>query len=549
MLPRCSCVLVVLLLCIPVFGQVSGQGVSDGRWVDVSDAAVRGGQAQETVSASVPTDAPALEPKLQNELGRAREALRANKPDEALSRLTAVSKAAPNDAETNYLFGIYAAETNDWDRAKGYWEKALSVEPDHAGALLSMSAALIREKRVSEARGYLKRALAVEPTFWRTHAVLADACLREGLLYEAIEEGERALELGHGEAAIVQPVIMAARESHGDWEQALRLFDVYLQGHRADATGSKRLENQGDPASPGDATSGKAEGLPPEDPILATSLFLPSSWFPADIDEKVPAVDAGVACDVNRVVERAGRRIVEFVASVDKFTATEKVVHESFNQWGAGSRPVGFSFDYLVSIEEIRRGFLSVEEYRGPGVAPSKFPDGIATIGLPALVLIFHPYNVGNFQVSCEGLAHPNGKAAWQLYFRQRSDKPNTIRAYRIGENGPSYPVGLKGRAWIAADSYQVLRLETNLIAPLPEIRLAGEYTSVEYGPVHFRSGENLWLPRTAEVYYNWRGHRTHRRHSFSNYLLFSVEDKQKISAPKEGVASTAPAGSAIPNP
>jgi hypothetical protein len=42
-----------------------------------------------------------------------------------------------------------------------------------------------------------------------------------------------------------------------------------------------------------------------------------------------------------------------------------------------------------------------------------------------------------------------------------------------------------------------------------------------------------MWLPQSAEVFADWRGRRFHRRHSFSKYLLFSVDEKQKISAPK----------------
>jgi hypothetical protein len=34
-------------------------------------------------------------------------------------------------------------------------------------------------------------------------------------------------------------------------------------------------------------------------------------------------------------------------------------------------------------------------------------------------------------------------------------------------------------------------------------------------------------------LYYDWKGRRSHRRHGFSNYLLFSVGDKQRISVPK----------------
>jgi hypothetical protein len=48
-----------------------------------------------------------------------------------------------------------------------------------------------------------------------------------------------------------------------------------------------------------------------------------------------------------------------------------------------------------------------------------------------------------------------------------------------------------------------------------------------------------MWLPQSADVYYDWKGRRIHRRHSFSNYLLFAVDDKQKISVPKVDETST----------
>jgi hypothetical protein len=100
--------------------------------------------------------------------------------------------------------------------------------------------------------------------------------------------------------------------------------------------------------------------------------------------------------------------------------------------------------------------------------------------------------------------------------------------------DGPSYPVALRGRAWILADSFQVARLETDLVAPVPQIKLFADHTAIEYGPVRFKNRNvEMWLPQIAEVYYDWRGHRCHRRHSFSNYLLFSVDEKQRISEPK----------------
>ncbi len=188
----------------------------------------------------------------------------------------------------------------------------------------------------------------------------------------------------------------------------------------------------------------------------------------------------------------------------------------------------------MVSIQEVQHGYLNVEEYRNSGGSPAEFPDGVATNGLPALVLIFHPYNAKNFEMTCEGLARWNGGLAWQVHFKQRTDKPNTIKRYRIGADGPSYPVALKGRAWISADNYQIVRLETDLVSPVPEIRLVADHSDIEYGPVKFnKSDVQMWLPQSAEVYYDWKGRRIHRRHSFSHYMLFAVDDKQKITVPK----------------
>ena len=219
---------------------------------------------------------------------------------------------------------------------------------------------------------------------------------------------------------------------------------------------------------------------------------------------------------------------------VDRFTATESLTHESINKHGIASAREKRKFDYVVSIQEVLHGHLGVTEYRNGGGAQTQFPSGIVTYGLPALVLIFHPYYAPNYEMTCEGLARSGGRFAWQVHFRQRPDKPNELKTYQFGINGPSYPVGLKGRAWISADSYRLVRMETDLIAPMPEIQLLAEHTEIEYCPVKFRESHvNLWLPKCAEVYLAWRGRRIHRRHSFDNYMLFRVDDRQRITAPK----------------
>jgi len=489
---------------------------------------------------------PILAPKAKRELNKALEAMRAGKLRSALSHLDRVYRLAPANPDVNYFLGIYFEETNEFAKAKDYLEKALSLDPKQARALLSLGIILLQKNSPAEALPYLKRAIEAEPTSWRAHALLAEAYLQAGSVDESFLHAERALELGHGQAATVQPLLASAWAKRGYADRAIKILQTYLQGHNSDAAAVKQLED----LQIGSQQKADSQVLPSsmQSPSTkpfgfeAVASFVPSTWLPPDIDEAIPPVVSGQACALDKVVRKAGERVREFIRNVDRFTATETITHETINRWGFASSPVKFKFNYLVAIEEIKPGFLDVEEFRSRPYSGDGFPDGIVDRGLAAQLLIFHPYYMDEFDMTCEGLAHWHDRPVWQVYFRQRNDRPNTTKSYRIGENGPSYPAALKGRAWIAADTFQIVRLEMNLAAPLPEIRLVADHTVVEYGPVNFRQRTTeLWLPQTADFYYDWRGHRGHRIHRFTNYLLFSVDERQSISAPKMEDKAPAP--------
>jgi Flp pilus assembly protein TadD len=479
-----------------------------------------------------------LAPKVQKELGKALEALRMNKPEQARSHLEAAYSRAPNHPAVNYLYGVYCLQMKDQEKAKSYWAKALEFDPKHVFALLALSEALTREQKLTEAETYVKRAVEADPNSWRAHAILADLLLKEHLPEKAVPEASHALELGHGQAAIVHLLLARALAEGGNKERAVRVLEEYVHDHPNDVAAAKQLESLRAPdvliipakeAAP-------AEVKPSTTTEPAISLPLPSNWLPPDVDEKMPPVESGVACPLDEVVQKTGERVEEFIKNVDRFAASEFLKHESINKWGFAEFPETRKFDYEVSIEQYRPGYFDVIEYRGNKYSPAQFPDGIETRGLPSMVLIFHPSSAGNFAMTCEGLGQWNGTPAWQVHFRQRPDKPNTVRAYKIGENGPSYPVALRGRAWIAADSYQIVRMETDLVSTLPEIRLFVDHTVVEYGPVRFKNRDvEMWLPQSAELYCDWKGKRLHRRHSFSDFMLFSVDEKQRISEPTNG--------------
>lgn len=478
----------------------------------------------------------ALNPKAQKEVGKALDALHKNKTADAYTHLQAAQKHAPNDAEVEYLLGVYATQVNDVSQARAHWKKALELNPNHLSALLEAAQAALDQHNAGDALSYVNRALVVEPSSWRAHAIFAEAIYLQGNRDEAIKQAERALDLGHQNAAAVEPFLAGLVAESGDTGRAKQILEEFLKDNPSNAAAAKQLEQLNHP----EVASSAAPLSSPVASTLATmnaaTLELPvrSNWLPPDVDERVPAVDATPSCNLDEVLHKAGDQVVALVHNVERFSATEWVVDESISKWGVASPWDKRKFDYIVSIQQIRPGILSVDEFRSAGGGPADFPDGFITNGLPALVMIFHPFYVGNYEMTCEGLAHRSSGPAWQVHFRQRPDKSMSIKAFRLGMHGTSYPAALKGRAWISAENYQILRLETDLVQRAPEIHLNAEHTAIEYGSIDFRENNvKLWLPLSAEVYFDWSGHRVHRKHTFNNYMLFSVDEQQRISSPK----------------
>jgi hypothetical protein len=257
------------------------------------------------------------------------------------------------------------------------------------------------------------------------------------------------------------------------------------------------------------------------------------SWVPEDIDQAVPPVASGVACSLPAVLHGAGQRIVELVQNVDRFTATETLIHRGVGHSGRMEPPITVKFNYLVSFAEDQSGYLQVSEFRNGSLSLEAFPTHIATVGTPSLVLIFHPRYINNFKMECEGLGEWEEKPAWQVRFEERTDSTHHMSVFNI--NGNRFYPRLRGRAWILADSFQVARVETDLEESIPKIRLRLNHESVEYRPVESSTNHlQLWLPSSTELYMDFQGHRFYRKHSFADFEIFSVNTEYKTGAPKQ---------------
>jgi hypothetical protein len=242
-------------------------------------------------------------------------------------------------------------------------------------------------------------------------------------------------------------------------------------------------------------------------------------------------VEPTAGCPLKKIQNESGKRVSEFVDAVNRIAATESLDNEVIDHSGLAMRRTSRSYSYVASVEQIRPGMYIMEEYRNGVMDLEMFPERIATLGLTALVMVFHPTYRDDYEVTCEGLSRWHGGLAWQVHFRQKVNRPARLRSYRV--NAKSYPISLRGRAWISAETFQIESLETDLVSPVPQIQLRAEHISVEYMPVKFASHQlELWLPQSADIYFDLNKHRMHRRHHFRDYMLFAVDENQRISVP-----------------
>ncbi len=482
-----------------------------------------------------------LSPKPLKELEKGLKALQAEKLDQAEVHLRKAQRAAPGYPDVNYLLGVLWLRRHDGAQARTYLEKAVQLSPKHASALLALGEAEYLQRDYSKAIDSLQKSVSMNPA-WRAYWLAGVASYQQGQYGKSREFAEEALRVGQEMALPARLLLGEALAAIGQWTDAITALEHFLSEERdgpqadtakmlvAEVRQKQRLSVETLPAkamttpkglSPTVTVGSSGTGLMPIVPLIETS------WAPPDVDDEKPAVEAGSSCDLEPITESAGARVVELVKNVDRFTATEGMEHESLTALGIRTSSETRSFNYLVEIRKIGPHELDLREFRNGSTSLQPFPGHLATVGAPMLALVFHPYYREEFEFRCEGKGAWRGRPAWVVHFRQRHDQMNEMRLYRVGRR--SFPVPLKGRAWIDSENSQILAMEADMIRSVPEIRLLRDHQLIEYGPVEFRkANEQMWLPKSADWYCNLADHRYHRRHTFSKFLLFSWTTPRK---------------------
>jgi tetratricopeptide (TPR) repeat protein len=470
-------------------------------------------------------------------------ALKSGNFKDARKRLDAAYKMAPSNPDLNYLLGYLFYQQKDVGQARSYLLTACRLDAHNVqSSTLLGRVELVQEDYVAAA-STLESAVRADPDYWMAHNLLADVYLKQKKYEEARQQAELSIEKGKQKANTSNLALGLALVSLGKTEDGVQVLRVFVQDSPNNpavpqvrdliaAIAAREREPVHDVAArtaPRNATP-----LSGVDPLLA-SPEIPISvkpWQPPGIDEFKPTVAAGVGCPYAQVIEMSGERVTELVDDVSRIAAIEHLVHERVDEMGNPASRETRDYNYVASIAEETPGFLGVDEYRSERLQRADYVDGISTNGFAALALIFHPDMRDNFEMTCEGLGRWHEQAAWLVHFNQRQDRPARFQDYKVG--GVVYAMQLKGRAWITADKFQIVRIEAELLSPVSNIQLRSERQVVEYSPVQFRQKNvELWLPKTAEIYLDFRKRRYFRTHTFDHYMLFSVDSAEKRNEPK----------------
>lgn len=493
-----------------------------------------------------------ISPQARKETKRAVSDLKLQDFSGAQKHLERAYQLAPSSSDLNFLLGYLCFVKQNYSQAGNYLATAASLSPNSARTLTLLGRTDLQLENYPAARSALERAVLADADNWAPHDLLADAYLHEKRYEKARAEAQVALakadRLGKNATSAVELVLGQAQLGLGQVQEAIQTLQAFLRDSPQSPLAPQvsallaQLEKQKSVSASNTGNIDSQIATAGADPLSAVprpELSTTQTWRPPDVDDAKPVLTPGITCDTSQVIEKSGQRVLDLVENLARFAADEDMFHQSLDAYGIPTNTETRKYDYTASVSLDPHSVVSIDEYRSDKVSQAGYPDGIASTGFISLALVFHPEFSKDFEFRCEGQGDWHGQPSWVVHFRQRSDRPNRMHAYKVRS---VFPVDLKGRAWITADKFEIAQIEADIVKPVPEIQLLSERQTVEYGPVPFASkNTTLWLPKKVEIYFAFRKHHYYRRDSFDHYMLFSVDTEHKEKSPDKAANSDGP--------
>jgi len=242
------------------------------------------------------------------------------------------------------------------------------------------------------------------------------------------------------------------------------------------------------------------------------------------------------------ILTSVGKNVQVYFTNFPNTVSLEMIHQEKVTRKGKERGALDQQFHYLCLMpeEQTEPGF---NEYRanmsGEAGQPKGLTDGyMLTSGFASASLIFHPQYQRESNFKYLGQQTIDGRKTYVVAFAQRPEVARLHGLFKMGTN--SMPTFSQGLAWVDSENYEIVRLRSDLLKPLPEVRLDQQTTEIDFGENHFKSiAEGFWLPRDVTVSVTWNGKSLRNKHEYSDFKLFNVGASEKIAKPKDVEANS----------
>ncbi|HTG59407.1 MAG TPA: hypothetical protein VMG63_08370 [Terriglobia bacterium] len=414
----------------------------------------------------------------------------------AAARLTVSQQTKPRRAEPFLVLGILETWEGEQRKAAGFFVRALDADPADPLVLQELGRCFILQRNVEAADVYLVKAIQ-QSAPQESHLLRAQALLEEGNPAQA--QTEMAAYLGNRKPKQLPQAVRYL------WTMMEQRVELESTGH------------------------------------VQSVVDQPVAELMHDLPELKGLQVAEDQQQLSAILQKVSQNVEAFFSSFPSTTSLEQLRMERLHRDGSVAEARNQGFQYLVLAEKQKTSQPNFEEYRTDATGSRAAQGGLGgrfmvTQGFAAASLHFHP----TFRRGCKfrylGRQSVEGRDDLILAFAQRPETAEVLESFRIGQVGTV--VLIQGLAWVDASTYQIRRLRTDLLKPLPLIHLDRQTTDISFKQVSFTDVKtDVWLPRQVAVTVDWNGRVYRNWHTYSDFKLFNVEARQKKAAAAESPA------------
>lgn len=239
-----------------------------------------------------------------------------------------------------------------------------------------------------------------------------------------------------------------------------------------------------------------------------------------------PAPDQQI---LSTILSYTAAKVDVFLDNTVDLLAREEVTRARLRSNGTIQASQNLQYNYLIVHHD--EGLTSaIEEYRtdlrGDRVDQAGLDQGYSlTSGFALIGIHFASDHKSESTFRYLGQQMIGSRNTYVVAFAQRPENATPIN--KVEGTWGSLGILVQGIAWIDETSYEIIRMRTDLLAPVPQIGLDQQTTEVSFDEVRLRDvPDPLWLPDYVRVDAQFQGTKFRNEHRYAEFRRYRVSSK-----------------------